>query len=105
MSDLDNLPEGFKLTEEQMKVKSYAVATISMDAEGNWHAHYTGYNKVAGKAYFGSSIISSKNIRKMLDVLGSRLAKAESIYADKIVELISKEQIDETTTTESDSVA
>lgn len=114
MSDLDNLPKGLQLTEEQLKVKSYALATISMDERGQYHAHYTGYNVVAGKPYFGSSIISSHNVRKLLDVLGSRLAKAEKIYQEKIQEILEaadkelKEESSnesEPTSPESDSVA
>lgn len=74
--------------EKQLKgPKSYVVGTISIDETGCWHCHYIGYHDVMNRKYFGNGVVSFRNIRKMLDIVGSRLAKADRTYTDKIREI------------------
>lgn len=80
------------------KDTAHAIGTISLGADGMWHLHYVGYHRVAFKSYFGSGVESSRNLNKLLKIVGSRLEKAKQVYLDKIQEV--ETQNAETTVTE-----
>ncbi len=91
-------PKPLEQTEEQAKTKSYVIGTISLDEHGVFHAHYIGYHKVFKKEYFGNGVESRRNIRELLDVVGSRLNNNKDVYMEKIKEV----QQNENTETSSD---
>lgn len=96
MSTNNELPEAFQLTEEQKEVKAYTIGTISIDADGIWHCHYIGHHEVLRKKYFGNGVVSYRNVREMLDIVGSRLNNKQSVYLDKIQEVENATTITET---------
>ncbi len=98
-TSLDNLtlPDALKLTDEQKQVKAYTIGTISIDANGCFHVHYVGHQKVFRKEYFGNGVESGYNPVTLLYRIASRLLKKKDVYLNKIkeVEDASKQQ-DET---------
>ncbi len=67
--------------------KAYVIGQISIDKDGIWHVHYIGYHKVGFRSYFGNGVESARNIKQLLEVVGSRLNKAKDIYTEKIQEV------------------
>lgn len=84
---MTELPKALQLTEEEKQVKSYAIGTISIDAQGVWHCHYIGHHDVMGKKYFGNGVVSLRNIKQLLNIVGSRLNNKKSTYVKKIEEV------------------
>jgi hypothetical protein len=95
------------MTKEQDK--AYAVATIAIDRNGNWHCTYIGHHVILGQSKFGNASISDRNIRAITKKLGAALEKGRYIYATKIKETLassdkdSKEEVNaEPNTTETE---
>ena len=68
-------------------LKGYVIGTISVDRDGIWSVSYIGHHDVMGKKYFGNGVVSMRNIRQLLDVVGSRLNNKKDVYMDKIKEV------------------
>lgn len=85
--EFKDLPKAMQQDTEQEPVQSYIIGTISIDADGVWRCHYIGHHEVLHRKYFGNGSISSRNIRQMLNVVGSRLNNKKDVYLDKIIEV------------------
>lgn len=96
---MTDIPKALQLTEEEAKAKSYVIGTVSIDADGIFHMHYIGPHFSGNRKYFGNGVVSFRNVRELMDVVGSRLNKAKDLYLAKINEVTSNEP----TSTESDS--
>lgn len=83
----DQIPGLPEMSPEQLETKAYTIGTISIDKDGIFHAHYIGHHDVMGKKYFGNGVVSMRNIRQLLDTLGSRLNKKKDVYTEKIKEI------------------
>lgn len=83
----------FHAEEHKMEVLSennkeaYIVGTLSIDQDGIWHCSYIGHHKVGKKEYFGNGVESSRNIRELFNIVGSRLNNKKSVYTEKIEEI------------------
>jgi hypothetical protein len=81
------IQESSKLTQEQPEQKGYVVGSICIDKDGIWSVYYIGHHKVGKKTYFGNGVESSRNIRELLNIVGSRLNNKKEIYTEKIKEV------------------
>lgn len=72
--------------------KAYVIGTLSIDQYGIWHMSYVGPHQVGFRKYFGEGVESERNIRMLLEIVGSRLNNAKELYVEKIVEIESKKE-------------
>lgn len=76
-----------ELTKEEIERKGYAIGEITMDDDGIWHVAYIGWYKWRGVERFGPWSLSDRNVRRLLDTIGSRLGHKQDVYLGKIKEL------------------
>lgn len=72
--------------DEQNLAKSHAIGTIGISEDGLWHVHYIGYyiDPRTCRSRFGNWVESSRNLKKLLEIIGSRLANCKELYIEKI---------------------
>lgn len=70
--------------------KSHVIGSISIARDGTWHCHYVGEHTYAGKTYFGNGHLGGRNLRKVLNAVGTKLGKQQQVYLDRIEESLVK---------------
>lgn len=66
----------------------YIVGTLTLDSDGVWRMYYVGPHQAMHLFYFGNGYIAFRNIRKLFDIVGSRLNRYKQTYLDKIQEVL-----------------